>query len=352
MSETMFSGGDIASAAATMESSTPASSEATPVSTPDPTPAQTASPTGDRDPATTVQADAPVTTPVVESKGPIPFNTHKTALDNARTKAASEAEAKYAWVNEHNVTPDSVQTMHSVRDQMVNDPGAFLADYFTAVINAGEPEHIKAIRQIAARVLGQRSQPAAQTAPAAPAEEPTPDIPIQDESGRITGYVYSAAQQAKREAWLKSSWMAEVDQRFAPLKATQAELEEQKRAVEYDRQATQWTTQTLTALRARPHFKENEVAIKAVFARMGNVPDARVGEALRDAYLEVLTTQVLPKLGQTERAAVMKQLQQKPAASSANPNGARAATPNAHPSNTSWEDDLRLEWQRRHGATA
>jgi hypothetical protein len=242
-------------------------------------------------------------------------------MENARLKEAAkiraEVDQQYAWVKQHQVTPETVQTMHGVRTQMVQDPGGFTAEYFTHVLQSGNPDSIKAIRAIAARLLGTRSS----GTPAAEDTEPTADLIYDNGDGTQTP-MFSADQQAKREAWARRQLMKDVQGELAPLKddlRTRAEREAQAKE---DADAKAYADSTLAKRRKLPGWVENEAAIKAVFGSK-EVPNEQVGEALMDAYVQV----VLPKLSQADRSAVIGTLSQKPGASSANPAAARATTP-------------------------
>ena len=50
-------------------------------------------------PAESTETQAPVN-PSVDAKGPIPFDVHKTALENARTKAVAEYKEKFGWAEQ------------------------------------------------------------------------------------------------------------------------------------------------------------------------------------------------------------------------------------------------------------
>ena len=68
-----------------------------------------------------------------------------------------------------------------------------------------------------------------------------------------------------------------------------------------------------------PHFKEQKGEIERVFREMPPMPDQMVGQAIRDAYIQVLVTKVLPTLSSTAKSDLLSSLNQKAAASSRNP---------------------------------
>lgn len=342
----LFSGSDIAATAATM-------------STPDPVPAASAdsssSVTPDASLASTTDApiegaapiaptEASVAAKPVQEPGPLPFKEHKAALENARIKEAAkvraEIEQQYAWVKNHQLTEDGVRTMHGVRQQMVTDPGGFMAEYVTHILNSGNPEHVKAVRAIAARVLGTRSQ-------AAPAEDPEPTADLLYDNGDGTQTrLYSAEQQAKREAWARRQWMGDVQQELAPLKQDLRTRAQREADAKEDADAKAYSDSILAKRRTLPGWIEHEPEIKAVFGAR-SVPNEQVGEALMEAYVQV----VLPKLSQTDRAKAIGTLQQKTAASTANPAAMRATTPAKSPTTGRFTAELVEQAYRQAGMT-
>jgi hypothetical protein len=206
MADDTFSGGDISAAmtAATGDSPAPGPDTSTP-------PAVSASAD------TTVPPDGistPASSTTQSTTGEPPKERWPDILSNARTKAIEEATAQwkdYEFVR--GIPADLARDLYEDAVQSGGDP-IQLVQRMTARI-AADPVHGPALRSFAAKQLaaGRRT-----TAPAVETEqEPQPDAEIVNEHGQVVGLTFSAAQQAKREAWLKRQWMGEVSKEIAPL---------------------------------------------------------------------------------------------------------------------------------------
>jgi hypothetical protein len=310
MSE-LFTGGGFETAAATL---------GTPTSAPTPPPASTpaaadasstagsatTAPAASAEPSpatTTAVPGTPVspTTPTPESKppGPIPFDVHKTALENARTKAAQEAETKYGWAaaipEQHR---DTVGTFYRL---MEGDPTQAVEVLIGTIAN--DPQHAPKLRSLLGRLLGTRPQ----GQPSATGGFPEPDTEgVDDQGNRIP--LYSAASMPKIIAAIEQR----LEAKYRPLEEDfrTRQQREQDAAVDAEmrRNAETWATQRYAQISAWPHYKANEAEIaKAMQA------DPALTEG--DAYISV----VVPKLSQQERQSVVASMHDKVAASSVNP---------------------------------
>jgi hypothetical protein len=270
---------------------------------------------------TTAQPDGATTQPAVATTdqplstepakaGPIPFDVHKTALENARQKAVAEWEQQYGWAKQ--IPPQDFQQAVTLAKRAHADPIGYLQDFIKDL--QSDPTYGAQLRSLAARALAQRTQQ--------PEQEPQPDLPIQLEDGRVV-HLYSAEQQAKREAFLQKQWLASVQQELQPLKQSH---EQQQRVAEQARQEAAWNT-----------WQGQVVADTATWPGMDN-PDVRsrfaadvwrqiqghdvtltdtdkIERAIERSYRTV----VVPSLQTTSRQAVLNDINRQAAASTVNP---------------------------------
>ena len=272
-------------------------------------------------PAETTTAQAPVH-PSAEKTGPIPFDVHKTALENARTKAVAEYKEKFGWAEA--VDRNAYEEAARIGQLYQRDKPAYIRQVLAEAVN--DPTLAPLVRSEAARVLGSRQQP---TAPV----DLTPDIPVVDEQGRVVSHSFSADRvkqllKQEREA-LKQELLGEI----APLKQDRetAQRQEQARKEQAQLQSTV-TSLYEQATTDLPHFKEHEQEIAAAFEKIPGDP----GTALYRAYAQV----VIPKLTAAGQAKAVEDLKTKAAASTANPASATVATTKRPKSFT----DSSLKW--------
>jgi hypothetical protein len=168
----------------------------------------------------------------------------------------------------------------------------------------------------AARTLGaRRGQPVPED------QEPQPDL---DAGNGLL--LYSAPQQAKREAWLHRQWQQQLQQTLEPLQQDmQARrqrdaftAQQQKDAQVIRGRIDQWTS--------RPHFTEHREEIRQ---RQQQYYEAgfEMWDALSAAYADVLTAKVLPATKHEGAQGLVQQAAKQLAAATPNP---AAAAPRAH----------------------
>jgi hypothetical protein len=204
-----------------------------------------------------------------EPKGPIPFDVHKTALDNARIKAADQAkqefEAQFGWAK--SVDRGAVEEAARLGQLYQTDRAGYIRQVLAEAIT--DPSLAPLVRSEAARVLGSRQSPPQ------PAQT-VPDVPIVNEQGQVVGNLRDIVQAhlaeyaAKEIAPLKS----DLQQRKADADARQAQQELQ----------TQVQDIYAEALDVLPGFKEHEAAIAKVFATIPGDP----AKAMRAAWKQVV----------------------------------------------------------------
>lgn len=251
---------------------------------------------------------------VTPDPGPMPFQAHKTALENARIKererVTQEFEQQYGWAK----TADraAIESAQQIGQMYANDRPGFIRQVMAEAL--ADPNMAPLVRSEAARVLGQRAQ-----APTTPAVDLSPDIPVMDESGQVVAQTYSHERLQQV--------VAKAIEDFAARELSPIKRDYQTRQQQAETQRMQQELQTATqdiyaeALDVLPNFKEHEQEIAAVFATLPATmaPD----KALRAAWKQV----VGGKLAHADqvRATQLTELKTKAAASSVNP--ASAAMP-------------------------
>jgi hypothetical protein len=269
-------------------------------------PAQPEAPTTQAADAATTQA--PVNPNADAKTGPIPFEVHKTALENARTKGAAEYKEKFGWAE--NLDRSLIEETTKIGTLYRNDKPAFFRQLLAEA--AGNPETLAVLRSESARFLaGARQQPAA--------VDLTPDIPVVDDQGRVVSHSFSAERVKQLLKQERDSLKQELLGEIAPLKQDRetAQRQEQARQEQAHLQSTV-TTLYEQATTDLPHFKEHEQEIAAAFEKIPGDP----GTALYRAYAQV----VIPKLNAASQAKALDDLKTKAAASTANPASAAVAT--------------------------
>ncbi len=294
------------------------SSASTPV--PESTPAASASADATDPPAEQSTPDGQPPT-----AGAPPQERWDTILANARAKAAEEALAPYAWAKEvqqqdfqhvsrlakHIFSGDTAQRLAGVQELL-------------GELRKDDPAFEAQLRSLAAKTLAQRSQ-----APQ-PTQEPQPDLPIELQDGRVV-HLYSAEQQAKREAFLQQKWMQVMRQEIQPLQQTHETLQAERAALQQKQEIADYTSRELGS--AAKWKGMDDPAFRAKVAeRLRTVPvasdDTRdVSLAFREAYMAVRDADDVT-LTQRAQSTLLDSLKTKAAASSSvNPGSAAASTP-------------------------
>lgn len=259
---------------------------------------------------TTPAVDSPTaaTQPTPEAEpGPVPYARFKEVNESANlTKKELE---QLAWAK--GIKPEHAPELARFYQRVTSgDPLQAYLDELGQLV-AARPDMAGPLKSWAARTLGTRAQ---QDPIADPDPEPQPDIQLED--GRA---VYSAQQLQKREAWLERRWESKVDAKLQPLKEFSSKQQADAITARIDAESKAYGIQTVTEMRAKPHFTELEGDIKQ---RM--LADESL--SLREAYAQSFIEKVIPQLAAGKAAT----LQQKVGASSANPSrpsGAVAAPP-------------------------
>lgn len=243
--------------------------------------------------------------------GPVPFAAHKTALDNARTKAVAEYREKYGWAEQ--VPQAQLQEFSQLASRMSTDPVGF-ATAFMQELQA-HPTYGPQLKSQAARMLGARQ---ANT-------EPQPDVQIVDANGQVTGVTYSASQLAKRDAWNKANLLAEVQKEFGPLKTDHDKRAAEAAAAETTRQANALADEILVdevdGILEGAYSRKDEAILTEVNKLMAANPTWSVHKAANKVRKDF----ILPTLDKKAEARVVETFNKKAAGNTAN--GTAPATP-------------------------
>jgi hypothetical protein len=277
----------------------------------EPAAAATTDPSAQPEAATTVPADGLDPTGVphpTEKKGPIPFEVHDKALQNARTKSADEATAK---VREQFAPVErAMQSWQPIAQRMTTDPAGFVRD-FIAEVAAKDPTVAAQMRSEAGRMLaGGRSAADA---------EPQPDVQIVDATGQVTGTTFSAKRLAERDAWNERRLLAKVGEEMAPFKADRQQRIDQERTTALQADVNAKADETMAELRDILDGDES------LFADVSALMTANPSWSAHKATLEVRKTKIVPTLAGKAQAKAVESFKQKAAGNTANGTGTTAA---------------------------
>jgi len=277
------------------------------------TPTTSAQPDG----ATTPPAETPETTsatPPSTEQGPIPFTVHKTALDNARSKAVEEFRQT-----------SGVDQAVALANKINTNPAGFLAEYARELLS--NPQHAAATKAELARMFGGLRQQAPKPAPQI---DLNPDMQVVDNDGRVVGATFSAE---KVKALLKQT----VDQAVAPLTAAEQQRKTEAAAVKAKAEAAatkqrldKAADDVLSEVRDTLELREDTPKEQAdrLFVEVNKLMAANPGMSAHRAALQVRQTHVVPSLAGKAQADVLKDLQTKANAQAVNPAGAVVAAAN------------------------
>ncbi len=263
-----------------------------------------------------VQGTPPVEAPVPpeKPKGPIPFEVHSKALENARAKARDEGVAeyrqKYGWAEQ--IPQADLQRWGQTADRLLKDPVQYAEDLLAEL--EAHPQYGPQMKAQTARRLASYRQRQEATQPVAP------DVQIVDGNNRVIGMTYSDKALQQRDAQLReqlkqelqADWQARIDPLEKARSAAETREHTQRIEANVDRQLAEAATW--------PHFLEHQQAIGI---------EIQKGAALKDAYNTVFVRDIYPQTQALARADVMNHLKSKPAASTVSPSGGSTSVPTA-----------------------
>lgn len=233
-------------------------------------------------------------------------------LNNARAKTRAEVESefrqKFGWAEQ--VDPQDIAKLQGWSQAYSADPVAWFKQTISD-LKATHPHLATQLHSEAARVLA-----GARQAPQPPVSDLEPDIPVQDQDGRIVAQAYSAG---KVKALIAQAVQDAIGQEVGPLKQDFQTRQQQAQHAEGQRQLKESVDGIYgTAISELPHFKEHEVEIANAMAQIPGDP----AQALHRAWAKV----VLPKLSAKAKAEQLVTLKTNAASSTVNPAGAVVAS--------------------------
>lgn len=299
MSET-FSGADFTAAAG--ESSSAAAESVATVDTSVPQGAATTEPTAG--PAALTSSTDPA------EPGPIPFKSHKTALDNARTKAIEDWRIQHGWA-EH-VDRQAVQQAQQIGELYTRDRAGFVRQMLADAAN--DPDLAPVVRSEAARLLGGgRAQAAPNLTP----------IAVQMEDGQTLG-LYTADQIGA----LKEQWMDAMRKEMAPAMSAAEQIQQANRVAQANSFATGLTGEMATMPGFEDHKGEIGQEVRRLIAQYPpNDPRTDDPAFLETALFRAYNRVVVPKLDLASKRSVLHDINQKASASTVNPGAPSTSAP-------------------------
>jgi hypothetical protein len=240
--------------------------------TPEPAVTEGEAPTTAEPPADPALSDA--------KQGPIPFAAHKTALENARLKAAEETQQRLVQEWQTQIEPIRPYVQALVQDVSTGEIGGLeqvIKEYLQHPVLGGK------VRSMFGRALSQLQQ-RQQVAPQAPTDTPL-EADLQTADGAL---VFSADRVQALVARERQKILDEVRQEIKPFHEVRQQQETQQRISQQKDAAMQWATSQLQEFRADPDFTAHE---KDVRARMEANPQWSLDRAWQQVYRDV----VVPK---------------------------------------------------------
>lgn len=243
-------------------------------------------------------ATATGATTATTKQGPIPFEVHSKALENARTKAATEAVAKYreqhGWAE--SIPRETIQQWSGIAQRMAADPIAFLSEFQAEIAN--HPTYGPQLRSHAARTLAGGRQAQADL---------SPDLVVDAGDGRqIATFSAERVQQIVQRS-IQDALAKEV----GPIKQEREQrLAQQQKADEEVRQLNAKADEQIAFAKRVIGDETNEAAWAAVHKAMSEDPTL----SLHDAALKVRDELIVaPKLQKEAQAKVVASHKQKAA---------------------------------------
>ncbi len=329
-----FTGADISSAMTSgSDAGTPAPGA------PAPTTETTTAPTG-----TGTTAPAAVSQPE-RPAGPIPFDVHKTALENARVKATEEWERQYGWAKQ--VPQSEFQQIQSLSRRLASaNPDEAVAAVSELISEmTSKPSHAAAVRSLIAKSLGGgRGQQ--------PLTMPEPDVEITDANGNVVGTSYSARALAARDAFIMQQVLAKVDEKYAPVVKTHEEVAAERTRLKEEAEANTFVSGFQQELTTYPGFTENKALVGQEVVRLLSAYAPNDPRTNEPAFLEALTLRaynrvVVPKLNSAARQAVVQDQIVKAGTTGVVPGRAPIGAPKRSDDGRFTADDLKHEFAKR-----
>lgn len=243
-------------------------------------------------------------------QGPIPFDVHSTALDNARTKAKAEATAEFdrdfGWARQ--VKPENLASMGRIANEINTNPLAHVEKIIGEL--QADPHWGPQWRSMAGRLLGGGNVAAASSL--------EPDVEITNQAGQVVGKAFSAERNVAMINQAVSKAVSDaIGREVQPLKSEY----EQRKADEKTREST----------------RQIEQQADTALARMKDILDGRddlwghvdaliaQGTDAIDAALTVRKQHIIPAQTKAAEATAVDTMKRKANANTANGAGTSVA---------------------------
>jgi len=284
----------------------------------------------------------PVGAPAAAEPGPIPFQQHKTILENTRTKAFTERDAQwnqsFGWAR--NITPEHGPSVVKFYQDMERDPVAFYVTLGQTL--ATHPQFGTRFQQITG--ANGHAKPQANLS--------DPDLVVDDGNGRqIATYGAERVQAIVADAVRKA--VSEVRQELAPLRDAhqQSLVDQQSRVVQQQltQQADTVMNRATKILGATIDAKgQPDARSQALWSKVSALMDADPQLDVVDAALQVREQIVAPQETESAKTAAAEEMRRKANANTANGAGS-GSSPMTRPRT---EKELAKFLEQRAGASA
>lgn len=258
--------------------------------------------------ATTAQASDPTKASGVPSAtpGPIPFDVHSRALENARSKALEGYRQQYGWAEK--IPQATLQEFGALAQRMSSDPIGFLNE-FTAQI-ANHPTYGPQLRSSAGRTLA-----------APPSGRPEPDVQVVNAQGQVIEMTYSAKRLAEVQEWDWNQREAKLNQTLAPLQQERAQRLQEAEIATFQRDVRTEADKGLSRIDTILDGRSQELGphVSAIMQADPTIDPI-------DAALQVRASVIAPRAQAQAQAAVLDTQLKKAHGNTANGSGA-VATP-------------------------
>jgi hypothetical protein len=225
-------------------------------------------------------AEPPADPAISDAKqGPIPFAAHKTALENARLKAAEETQQRLVQEWQTQIEPIRPYVQALVQDVSTGEIGGLeqvIKEYLQHPVLGGK------VRSMFGRALSQLQKQ--QVAPQAPTDAPL-EADLQTADGAL---VFSADRVQQLVARERQRLLDEVRQEMQPFHKAKEDQAHKQRVAEALEAANRHASEELREFRKDPDFVAHEELIKERW--MAN-PKASLDRVWQQVYREV----VVPK---------------------------------------------------------
>ncbi len=236
-------------------------------------------------------------------QGPIPFETHKQILENARAKAVEEFKASH-WSSK--IPEQSLQEFAGIAQKMSANPISFVTEFLDQL--DAHPIYGPQLRAMTAEQSA---------APQAAPEKPSPDVEIRNEQGQVVGMSYSAPQMEKLLAFQQAEWTKGVDARLQPVISAEQQRQEYAQQQETSRQLNAAADSRMARMARMLDIPKGDLK-HPHWQTVATVWQQHPDWEPEDVALEVRATAIQPGAEQRARDQVAEDMRRKAAGNTAN----------------------------------